>query len=266
MQLAEIMRRSTWREPASVASAALSLLRRARGAAQPSHRDYDRSGLSAKFEQDGVVFLPALFDPTFISQINAEAERIYNLREEKARRLLITKGLLTQDQWRSIAVANIKLNRKPLLAQLMHHVFLELARSYLGKEPVPHADSYVRSQLPAHRHTHLPFHQDQTVVGSRLVNIWIPLVACGRDAPGLEVVAGSWDQLVPPADPSGPGHIVERARIDETAVLAAYPTEAMLRPEFSVGDAIVFSGATIHRTHIAPGMNRARTSIDMRLV
>jgi ectoine hydroxylase-related dioxygenase (phytanoyl-CoA dioxygenase family) len=115
------------------------------------------------------------------------------------------------------------------------------------------------------RHTHLPFHRDQTVIGSRLLNIWIPLVACGRDAPGLELVAGSDGTPLDPANPLAAG-LVERARLDEASVLEAFPAEALWRPVLAPGDVLVFSGETIHRTYIAPGMKRPRASIDLRLV
>jgi len=239
---------------------------RPRQSERPAGRGGAHSELDSVFARDGVVYLPALFDPAFIGRINAEADRIYAQRDAQARKLLVKKGLLTRDELRSIAVAKMKLGGgRALLPQLMNETIVGLARTYLGKEPVPHDDSYVRSQPPTHADSHLPFHQDQTIVGSKLVNIWIPLAECGRDAPGLEVVVGSGGQLMQPANPES-GGIVERSRLDEKTVLANYPAKAIWHPLFSVGDVIIFTGDTIHRTYVAPGMARSRASIDMRLV
>jgi hypothetical protein len=241
------------------------LLRRRRPAEAQARAHQARPDLELRFQRDGVVYLPGLFDSVFIRQIGAAADRVYAEREEKARRLLVKKGVLVRDELRSIAVANMRLGGAPLMPRLLHDVIVGLAAGYLGKAPAPHSDSYVRAQLPAPSIAHLPFHQDQTIVGAKLVNVWIPLSDCGDDAPGLEVVVGSGGELVRPANPEA-GGIVERARLDEKAVLASYPADAIIHPVFSVGDAIIFTGDTIHRTYIAPGMTRSRASIDMRLV
>jgi hypothetical protein len=230
-----------------------------------SRLDYVPSDLWADFERYGVLYLPGLFNPVLIARIGVAADRIYASRDEKARRLMARKGIQLRDDWRAIGLNRIRLGLRPLTGLLMHTVLVELGWSYLGKKPVAHVDSYVRVQTPTSRRTHLPFHRDQTVIGSRLLNIWIPLVACGRDAPGLEIVAGSDSRPLDPADPLAAG-LVERARLDEASVLAAFPAEALWRPVLSPGDALVFSGETIHRTHIAPGMKRPRASIDLRLV
>jgi len=230
-----------------------------------SRLDHDPSDRWTDFERHGALYLPRLFDPVFIARISVAADRIYASRDEKARRLLARKGIVVRDEWRSIGLGKIRLGLRPLTGLLMHHVLVELAWTYLGRKPVVHGDSYVRVQTPTSRHTHLPFHRDQTIVGARLLNVWIPLVACGRDAPGLEIVVGSSGKSLDPADPWAAG-IVERARLDEASVLAAFPTQSLWRPVLSPGDVLVFSGETIHRTHIAPGMTRSRASIDLRLV
>lgn len=230
-----------------------------------SRLDYDPSDLWADFERFGVLYLPRLFDPVFVARIGVAADRIYASRDEKARRMMARKGIQLRDDWRAIGLNRIRLGLRPLTGLLMHTVLVELAWTYLGKKPVAHVDSYVRVQEPKQRRTHLPFHRDQTVIGARLLNVWIPLVPCGHDAPGLEIVAGSDGRRLDAANPSAAG-VVERARLDEASVLAAFPSEAFWRPVLAPGDALIFSGETIHRTHITQGMKRPRASIDLRLV
>ncbi len=227
--------------------------------------DFDPSDLWADFQRHRVLYLPRLFEPAFIARIGAAADRIYASRDEKARRLMERKGIQLRDDWRAIGLNKIRLGLRSLPGLLMHEALVELAWTYLGKRPVAHPDSYVRVQTPASRHTHLPFHRDQTVVGARLLNVWIPLVPCGHDAPGLEIVADSDGRRLDPANPAASG-LVERARLDEASVLAAFPAASIWRPVLSPGDVLVFSGGTIHRTHITPHMTRPRASIDLRLV
>ena len=230
-----------------------------------SRLDCDPCDPWADFERHGVLYLPRLFEPAFIARIGAAADRIYARRDEKARWLMERKGIQLRDDWRAIGLDKIRLGLRRLPGLLMHEALVELAWTYLGERPVAHLDSYVRVQTPTSRHTHLPFHRDQTVVGARLLNVWIPLVPCGHDAPGLELVAGSDGRRLDPANPCAAG-IVERARLDEASVLAAFPSEAFWRPVLAPGDVLVFSGETIHRTHITPNMKRPRASIDLRLV
>jgi hypothetical protein len=113
---------------------------------------------------------------------------------------------------------------------------------------------------------HLPFHQDQTILERRLLNIWIPLDPCGRDAPGLEIVWGSWRELLQPAPAEDAQFPVERARLDPATVVGRHGEDACWRPEFRIGDAMVFAGATVHRTYVTPNMTADRMSAEIRLI
>jgi hypothetical protein len=148
---------------------------------------------------------------------------------------------------------------------LLLPVFRALARDYLGKEPELHPDSHVRSVLTARPDAHLPFHQDQTILKRTCLNVWIALDACGEDAPGLELVAGSWGRLLEPEPPENPRFAVEHARIAPESVIEAYGAGALWQPQLQAGDAMLFAGSTIHRTHVTPRMRAGRTSVEMRL-
>jgi len=141
-----------------------------------------------------------------------------------------------------------------------------LARIYLGKEPSLSENSYIRRLVPGADIQALPFHQDQSVLGAPLLNIWVPLDPCGTTAPGLEVVVTNNRQLL---DVSGdPSDVipVERVRLKEQAVLAAYGSRSLWHPALRPGDALVFAGTTIHRSYVTSAMTEPRMSVELRLV
>jgi hypothetical protein len=86
----------------------------------------------------------------------------------------------------------------------------------------------------------------------RMVTCWITLTPCGLDAPGLELVADSPQRLLMPLE------------LRDEAVDAEWSAAARLRPVLAVGDAVVFTGDLLHRTHVTPGMTLGRTSIELR--
>src|SRR5207245_70955 len=85
-----------------------------------------------------------------------------------------------------------------------------------------------------------------------MVTCWVSLDACGLDAPGLELVTQRLTQLVGPAELS-PVYIGSRFGPDE-----------FWRPVLQPGDALLFCGEVLHRTHVIPAMTQDRTSIELR--
>jgi hypothetical protein len=85
-----------------------------------------------------------------------------------------------------------------------------------------------------------------------MVTIWIALNPCGLDAPGLELVTSPTEQLLHPD------------QLIESYVRARFASELCWKPVLSPGDALLFSGSILHRTHVLPGMSQDRTSIELR--
>ncbi|MCU0967611.1 MAG: hypothetical protein MUF03_02125 [Rubrivivax sp.] len=118
---------------------------------------------------------------------------------------------------------------------------------------------WVRRARPAHH-----WHQDGALHHDFLAGppapplamhtCWIPLVDCGADAPGLEWVDVAPQRLLAPAE------------LSDAAVRAAFPASAFRRPRLAAGEALVFDGALLHRSHVTPAMTRTRTSIELRVV
>lgn len=103
------------------------------------------------------------------------------------------------------------------------------------------------------------WHQDGAFLGEGIgaFNIWLSLVACGRDAAGLDIVPRRLDHVLP-KDP--------RAQFDwsvpEEGVLEAAAGLAVVRPEFEPGDALLFDHLLLHRTGASSTMTRDRYAIE----
>lgn len=84
-----------------------------------------------------------------------------------------------------------------------------------------------------------------------LLTLWVPLVPCGVEAPGLMVLRRRWPHLLAPA-----------ALVD--AAEAMRWAEAGWTPSLAAGEALLFTGDLLHRTAVAPAMRRTRTSLELR--
>lgn len=88
---------------------------------------------------------------------------------------------------------------------------------------------------------------------TELVTCWIPLEACGVDAPGLEFVRGQQPGLL---------HFTELADGD---LRGRFTAERFWAPQMEPGDAVVFRNSVLHRTFQLPVMTRDRMSVEYRL-
>ncbi|MBL8362093.1 MAG: hypothetical protein JNN18_16495 [Rubrivivax sp.] len=87
-----------------------------------------------------------------------------------------------------------------------------------------------------------------------LQTVWVPLVACGADAPSLEWIDVPTNELLPPA------------ALTDDAVHARHGPGARRHAVLQGGDALAFGGSLLHRTHVTPEMTQARLSVEFRLV
>jgi Phytanoyl-CoA dioxygenase (PhyH) len=103
------------------------------------------------------------------------------------------------------------------------------------------------------------WHQDGAFLGvdTRSLNIWTALSPCGVDAPGLDLFARGFDELVP----LGGEDIYDWSVSDETA--ARYDLSRVVRPVFATGDAVLFDQMSLHRTGVDPAMSETRYAIEM---
>lgn len=85
-----------------------------------------------------------------------------------------------------------------------------------------------------------------------MVTCWITLDSCGIDAPGLELISKRLPALLPPAE------------LRHEAIQARFESARFSRPILEPGDALLFAGDVLHRTHVSPAMTKDRTSIELR--
>ena len=106
----------------------------------------------------------------------------------------------------------------------------------------------------------LPFHQDTKILGVPLINLWIPLSACGRLTPGLEIVTRHLDGLIAtvPMGTAGTLYAEHGIEIDPATILGAFG-DALWAPAFEVGDVLIFHSNAIHRSDANRSDNRRWT-------
>lgn len=87
-----------------------------------------------------------------------------------------------------------------------------------------------------------------------IVTCWLALTDCGRDAPSLEWVEPASTSLLAPPE------------LTDEAVKARHAPAAFAHAELRAGDALLFGGGLLHRTHVTPAMHRPRTSLELRFI
>jgi hypothetical protein len=134
-----------------------------------------------------------------------------------------------------------------------------LVEDYLGERPALSANKCTLRRVPVDTNTN--WHQDGAFLGRhvRTLNLWLALSSCGTDAPGLDIVPWRFDEILPTGtDGALFDWSVSPALVEEVAGGA----DAILRPEFSPGDALLFDHLFLHRTGVSPGMTRERWAIE----
>jgi hypothetical protein len=143
--------------------------------------------------------------------------------------------------------------------ELVRDVGVEsLMTEFLGERPYLSANKATLRRVPPE--DMLPgWHQDGAFLGDNIgsFNFWVALSACGRDAPGLEVVPKRFDRVLSTTD----GGIFDWS-LSNDAVLAAAGDTPVLRPDFEAGDALLFDHRLVHRTANSAAMARPRYSIE----
>ena len=127
----------------------------------------------------------------------------------------------------------------------------EVLADYMGEWP---ALSVKKSTLrKASPDSARGWHQDGRFLGERVhtVNVWTALTPCGIHAPSVDVFSMPFDHIVETGT-EGADHPWSVSR-DEAA---KYGTDAIVRPVFAPGDALMFNQLTLHESGIGPGDDR----------
>jgi hypothetical protein len=134
----------------------------------------------------------------------------------------------------------------------------DVVAGYLGERPVLSATKCTLRRVPPDSDSH--WHQDGSFLGDglRVLNIWLTLTRCGRDAPGLDIVPKRLDHVV--AVGTGDSRFGNMVGDDEIARVSA--DAPVLRPEFQPGEALLFDELFLHSTAADPSMPRSRYAIE----
>lgn len=134
----------------------------------------------------------------------------------------------------------------------------EVIGDYLGERP---AISVNKGTLRRARPTAGTewWHQDGAFLGEgiRSLNVWLALSDCGEHAPGMDVVAKRLDGIVEKGTEGADfDWSVGQPVVDEVA------GDAVTRPLFEAGDALLFDHLCLHRTGTDPSMTGTRYATE----
>lgn len=232
---------------------------------------------------DTVVLNRKAICPEMTSCLYSAAQKTYlniakiikNQSVEVVNALLPKQKYLPQASSVSLGV----INDMPLVNTLLKEIALGPAgyqiRKILGSDEVicDFDQAWIRRQYAPHlyppMHAAHGWHQDGALgfdflepkVSNRepeellaTVTCWIALNPCGLDAPGLEFVLQPIAELLHPID------------LTPDTINRRFPADAFWQPQMDLGDALIFQGGTLHRTHVLEAMQHNRTSVELRFV
>jgi hypothetical protein len=129
---------------------------------------------------------------------------------------------------------------------------------YLGERPMLSLAKTVLRRVPANNGSE--WHQDGAFLGAdtRVVNLWLTLSDCGVDAPGLEIVAGRLERILP----VGTGDAQFDWSVGPSVVAGEIDPALIQSPVFKAGDAMLFDHLFLHRTGVRPTMTKTRYAVE----
>ena len=86
-----------------------------------------------------------------------------------------------------------------------------------------------------------------------MVTGWAPLTPCGRDAPGIEVIATPLDR------------VRAAMSLSDEAIRRDFGRDVFWTPAMEPGDVLLMHAGALHHTHVTAGMTRDRTSVEVRV-
>jgi hypothetical protein len=134
----------------------------------------------------------------------------------------------------------------------------DLITEYFGERPFLSANKCTLRRVPAIDEMVGGWHQDGAFLGEHIgaFNLWLALSPCGRDAPGLDIVPRRFDNVLPTGQDAFFKWSLSPASVEAAA------GDAIVRPEFEAGDALLFDHRLVHRTGSSADMTEVRYAIE----
>lgn len=128
----------------------------------------------------------------------------------------------------------------------------------------------IRRQRPDLPRWFTGFHQDGHFLNPdwRLLHCWSPLMACGQDAPSLELIPAGLKAIRPSDNKVWRGsHYYDNRDLDlEQEILPYFPAETFWPQILEAGDAVIYDSYCLHRTYVQPDMQAPRYNLEMRFL
>jgi hypothetical protein len=168
--------------------------------------------------------------------------------------------------WKRRAGAVLAVDSPPALFDLLE-VFDEagisqIARDHFEEQPTMLGLKTTLRKVPHVAFRHGDWHQDGSFMGTdiRSLNVWVALTHCGDDAPGLDIVGRRLDYLAQ----TGTDGAIATWSVG-VAVAEREGRDAIVRPVFEPGDALLFDHLMLHRTATEQEMVNDRYAVEVWL-
>jgi len=232
-----------------------------------------------KIAKHGSVLCKGALSPDDLAPLRDNAERFFGHIEFCALNKLETPvteafNVTTLRMAASVLCLNARSRpvRLPLLDLLQKSYVHPILQSFLANERAMflYHFSRVRKVYPED-HTLgklvkscFPYHQDGIPIGNykQAMLCWIPLVPCGKDAPGLEVALKPMDELIPLANRKNSDF--KDFEISDASVDKALGDAPRWQPDYELGDLQLIPSTTLHRTTPLDGMTQTSIAAELR--
>lgn len=230
---------------------------------------------------DGISLFRAVLTGELLIRLKAKIDSLYRNVElarqngdaaEVTRLIGVSERFVPAASSFTIGAISSETDIRELLALIVNGPSAAWLRARLGEDLLCNLDqSWVRRQYAPSRYPplHAPHswhqdgalkfdffsHQNVELPPDALLNMvacWLALDSCGLEAPGIELSLQRFDGLLKPSE------------LRNEAVEARFAPDKLWRPILQSGDALLFCGDILHRTHVLPIMTKDRTSIELR--
>ncbi len=246
------------------------------GIPEVAARDLDAGALAAALQHHGALLVRGLLEPAVAAALLAEFRLAFAAAERSAAGARVSEtapwyvpfepgegfdfGWIDRHFSRNLgAVLAVEAPRSLFhVVEAMRGCGVgQVIADYVGEWPALSAKK--TSLRRARPDSPTEWHQDGAFLGDgiRTVNVWTALTRCGSRAPGVDVFARRF------------GEIVATGTDDALFDWSVSPEQAtrlgtvdVIRPEFDAGDALLFDQMTLHRTGISPEMTEERFALE----
>lgn len=226
----------------------------------------------AALESRNVVILRQLVPPWLMAKIYERALQVYAERQRIATEQAHAAGNpIAQAHVTFVGIPELDLPGGPphqVLNLFINSPLRLILRQLLGSPIFFNlAESACRKILADRPELLIPAHQDGFFDHQppwRHINCWFPLVPCGIDAPGLEVLPAGLNTMLSPTQP-GKAAVAKYGFTECEDYVRDHP-ELCWHPALNPGDVLIMNEYAIHRSYGTETMTRTRYNMELRFV